>query len=113
MKFRVSLENIEFIAEPDEHYKIIEAIIDVVTPNICKKLYFHASDDLVFETVSKLKLNNLVILDSTSVENICRYKRVYSHNNCVSLVPVLSGSLDKKVWVKYSKDISARYLSAT
>ena len=82
-------------------------------PKICKKLYFHASDNLVFEQVSKLKLNNLIILDSTSVDNICRYMRVYSHNNYISLVPVLSGPIDKKVWAKYSKDILARYLAAT
>jgi len=109
MRYQITKENIEFLAEPEEQPYLVKAIVEVLVPKVANKLYFYSTDSSVRASVAGVVKSGLVVMDESGVDTFHRYKRIHYHNGCTTLVPVLSGAIKKNEWVKLCDNISSMY----
>lgn len=107
MKYRISKENIEFLAEAAEQPALVKAIVETMVPKLADKLYFYSPESSVREAVSDAVGVGLVVVNDSSVETFHRYKRIHYYRGCTSLVPVLSGIVKKSEWATVCEKIAA------
>ena len=109
MKYRITKENIEFLASDKEQPALAKAIVEALVPKITDKLYFYSPDKDVRASVAESNQRSLVVMDDSSVETFQRYKRIHYYNGCTTLVPVLSCAIKKNQWVKICDQIAGLY----
>lgn len=109
MKYRITKENIEFLASGDEQPALVKAIVEALVPKITDKLYFYSPDEGVRASISESNQIALVVMNDSNGETFHRYKRIHYYNGCTTLVPVLSGVIKKNQWVKICDQISSLY----
>ena len=88
MRYRISKENIEWLAEAGEQSALVKAIVKVLVPKFINKLYFYSPDNDVRDSVDSVAnetVKGLVVMDESGVDTFHRYKQWLHYASSISI----------------------------